>query len=62
MPWQIFGPCRLPVSQGWLVPHLMTQEEKGTFTDEFVSVSKRALQASYKVFEIHGSQTWEHDP
>ena len=55
IPWQSVGPSPLPVDQGWPVPHEMTQAEIGAFVDDFVTATKRALQAGYKVLEIHGA-------
>lgn len=55
MPWQNVGPSALPVDQGWPVPHELTQAQIETFIDDFVAATKRALQAGYKVLEIHGA-------
>ena len=55
MPWQSVGPFALPVDQGWPVPQEMSHAEIEAFVDDFVDAAKRALQAGYKVLEIHGA-------
>ena len=55
MPWQSVGPSPIAVDQGWPVPCEMNQAEIEIFVCDFVAATKRALQAGYKVLEIHGA-------
>ncbi len=55
MPWTPAGPSPVPVAEGWPVPDEMTLDEIGALVGDFVSAAKRALEAGYKIAEIHGA-------
>ncbi|MFE7119118.1 NADH:flavin oxidoreductase/NADH oxidase, partial [Streptomyces sp. NPDC057654] len=53
--WRTVGPSPLPARDGDLAPREMTKEEiKGVVAD-FAKTAERALDAGFKVVEIHGA-------
>lgn len=55
MPWTPAGPSALPVADGWPVPHAMTQADISELIEDYASAASRALEAGYKIAEIHGA-------
>jgi len=55
MPWTPVGPSAIPVSDGWPVPHALTKDDIRTLIADYVSATRRALAAGYKIVEIHGA-------
>ncbi|MEM5472835.1 NADH:flavin oxidoreductase/NADH oxidase [Hoeflea sp. AS60] len=55
MSWTPVAPSELPVADGWPVPHALTKSEIGELIDDYASAASRALQAGYKIAEIHGA-------
>ena len=55
MPWTPVGPSALPVGEGWPVPHEMTEAEISALIDDYVSAAERALEAGYRIAEVHGA-------
>lgn len=55
MPWTPVGPSAIPVADGWPVPHELSVSEIRQLVDDFVSATRRALEAGYKIVEIHGA-------
>ncbi len=55
MPWTTVGPSALPVAEGWMVPHALSEDEIDTLIIDFATAAKRALAAGYKIAEIHGA-------
>ncbi len=55
MPWTPVGPSALPVSEGWPLPHVLSQKDIENLIADFVSAARRALAAGYKIAEIHGA-------
>lgn len=55
MPWTPVGASAIPVAEGWPVPHELTEAEIGTLVEDYVSAAKRALEAGYRIAEIHGA-------
>lgn len=53
--WQTLAPSAIPFKEGEPVPKEMTKEEIQQFVKDFVNATKRALQAGFEVFEIHGA-------
>lgn len=53
--WQTFAPSALPFKEGEPVPKEMTKEEIKKLVNDFVSATKRAVEAGFEVFEIHGA-------
>lgn len=55
MPWTPVGASAVPVSDGWPVPHELTVPEIQNLIDDYVSAARRALEAGYKIAEVHGA-------
>ncbi|MEQ8368261.1 MAG: NADH:flavin oxidoreductase/NADH oxidase [Roseicyclus sp.] len=55
MPWDPVGPSAIPVADGWPVPHALTVADIETLLADYVSAARRALEAGYKIAEIHGA-------
>ncbi len=55
MPWTPVGPSAIPVAEGWPVPHALSVSEIQQLVDDFVAAAGRALEAGYKIIEIHGA-------
>ncbi|MDA3887912.1 MAG: NADH:flavin oxidoreductase/NADH oxidase [Allgaiera sp.] len=55
MPWTPVGASAIPVAEGWPAPHELTEAEIGTLVEDYVSAAKRALEAGYRIAEIHGA-------
>lgn len=55
MPWTPVGPSPLAVADGWPVPHELSTDEIAALVADYVSAAKRALEAGYKIVEIHGA-------
>ncbi len=53
--WQTLAPSALPFKEGEPAPKEMTREEIQQFVNDFVSATKRAVEAGFDVFEIHGA-------
>ena len=55
MPWTPVGPSALPVSEGWPVPHALSEQDINDLIADFESAARRALYAGYRIAEIHGA-------
>lgn len=55
MPWTPVGPSAIPVAEGWPIPHALSIPEIRQLVEDFVSATRRALQAGYRIVEIHGA-------
>lgn len=55
MSWTPVAPSALPVADGWPVPHALTKAEIGELLDDYAAAATRALEAGYKIAEIHGA-------
>jgi len=55
MPWEPVAPSAIPVGEGWPVPHELTLAEIGALVEDYVSATRRALAAGYRIVEIHGA-------
>jgi 2,4-dienoyl-CoA reductase-like NADH-dependent reductase (Old Yellow Enzyme family) len=53
--WQVVGPSPLPFQEGWQTPHELTLEEIREIQQAFRATANRALQAGFRVLEIHGA-------
>ncbi len=49
------GPSALPFQDGWQTPHELTIEEIREIQQAFRATANRALQAGFRVLEIHGA-------
>ncbi|MBD3678808.1 MAG: NADH:flavin oxidoreductase/NADH oxidase [Rhodobacteraceae bacterium] len=55
MPWTPVGPSAIPVGEGWPEPHELSAAEIAKLVEDYVSATRRALEAGYKIVEIHGA-------
>jgi len=54
-PWQTIAPSALPVGPGWPTPHALSQAEIADVVHAFAGAAGRALEAGFRVLEIHGA-------
>lgn len=55
MPWTPVGPSPLPVADGWPEPHALSVSEITKLVEDYASAARRALQAGYRIAEVHGA-------
>jgi len=53
--WPIVGPSELPFADGYHTPHSLTVAEIQEIEEAFVAGAKRALDAGFRVLELHGA-------
>jgi 2,4-dienoyl-CoA reductase-like NADH-dependent reductase (Old Yellow Enzyme family) len=53
--WVPVAPSAIPFSTGYSVPHELTGGEINQIETEFVAAARRALQAGFRVIEIHAA-------
>jgi len=53
--WQVVAPSPIPFREGDPVPHELTVAEIGGIVDAFADAARRALQAGFRVIELHGA-------
>lgn len=53
--WETIAPSPLPFDSGWGVPREMAAREIAEVVAAFASAAKRALQAGFKIVEIHAA-------
>jgi 2,4-dienoyl-CoA reductase-like NADH-dependent reductase (Old Yellow Enzyme family) len=51
--WPVVGPSAIPYDEKSGLPHELSKEEIGDITRAFTDASLRALEAGYKVLELH---------
>jgi len=54
-PWGVVGPTATPVGAGWQEPHALTETDIAAMAQKFADAARRALQAGFKVLEVHGA-------
>jgi anthraniloyl-CoA monooxygenase len=53
--WELIGPSPIPWSEKNQIPREMTREDMDRVKDEFVTATKRALEAGFDMVEMHGA-------
>jgi 2,4-dienoyl-CoA reductase-like NADH-dependent reductase (Old Yellow Enzyme family) len=53
--WQTLAPSALPFYPDADAPHAMTAHEIGDLVDDFVAATRRALEAGFRVIELHAA-------
>ncbi|MEV3988362.1 NADH:flavin oxidoreductase/NADH oxidase [Streptomyces sp. NPDC049837] len=53
--WQPVAPSPVPFDDGHPVPDELTRDQIGVITGQFAAAARRALDAGYRVVEIHGA-------
>lgn len=53
--WLTLAPSAIPFKEGELLPKEMTKEEIDQLIKDFGSAARRAIEAGFEVFEIHGA-------
>ncbi len=53
--WQVIGPSPLPFGSGYPVPRALDEQEVGNVVSAFASAAGRALEAGFKIVEIHAA-------
>ena len=53
--WQTIGPSAIPFKEGAPAPNEMSKEQIAQLIQDFKRAAQRALQAGFKVVEIHGA-------
>lgn len=54
-PWTVVGPSAIPVGPGHSTPHALTDAEISTLVRAFGHAARRAVQAGFKVIDLHGA-------
>ncbi len=52
-PWTIVAPSAIPMDDGWLMPHELTEPELKQLRDDFRLATLRAVEAQFDVLELH---------
>lgn len=55
MPWTPVAPSPIPVADGWPEPHALSLAEIADLIDDYVAATRRAIQAGYRIVELHGA-------
>ncbi len=53
--WAVQAPSAVPTAPGWLVPKAMTIADIDQLRQDFIAAAKRAVQAGFKVIELHAA-------
>jgi len=53
--WCPVGPSALPFQTDWLTPHALDEQEIMAVVDDFRAAADRALQAGFRIIEIHAA-------
>ena len=53
MPWQIVAPSAIPMEQGWLMPHELTDADLETLRENWRLATLRAVKAGFDLLEVH---------
>lgn len=52
-PWQVVAPSPIPMDDGWLKPHELTQADLTQMLEDWRTATLRAVNAGYDLLEIH---------
>ncbi|CAN5295610.1 NADH:flavin oxidoreductase/NADH oxidase [soil metagenome] len=52
-PWTIVAPSAIPMDDGWLMPHELTEPELKQLREDFRLATLRAVEAQFDVLELH---------
>lgn len=52
-PWTIVAPSAIPMDDGWLMPHELTEPELKQLREDFRLATQRAVEATFDVLELH---------
>ena len=53
MPWNIVAPSAIPLEEGWLMPHELTDSDLKKLREDWRLATLRAVEAGFDVLEIH---------
>lgn len=53
MPWQIVAPSAIPMEQGWLMPHELTDADLNALRENWRLATLRAVKAGFDLLEVH---------
>ena len=53
--WTVVGPSPIPFAPGDPMPRQLTESDIAALTDAFVAATRRAVQAGFKVIELHAA-------
>ncbi|MBC5815940.1 MAG: NADH:flavin oxidoreductase/NADH oxidase [Candidatus Eremiobacteraeota bacterium] len=51
----VYGPTGRPFKEGWIIPEALTPEQIAQKTNDFAAAAKRALDAGFRVIELHAA-------
>ncbi len=52
-PWQIVAPSAIPMEQGWLMPHELTDADLKALRENWRLATLRAVKAGFDLLEVH---------
>jgi 2,4-dienoyl-CoA reductase-like NADH-dependent reductase (Old Yellow Enzyme family) len=53
LPWQIVAPSPLPMDEGWLLPHELTEDELKALRESWRRAALRSVVAGFELLELH---------
>lgn len=53
MPWNIVAPSAIPMEEGWLMPHELSDADLKNLNDDWCLATLRAVQAGFDILEVH---------
>ena len=53
MPWEIVAPSAIPMDEGWLMPHQLTEDELDDLLVAWGQATERAVEAGFEMLEVH---------
>lgn len=52
-PWRVVAPSPIPMEEGWLKPHELTQADLTQMLEDWRTATLRAVSAGYDLLEVH---------
>jgi 2,4-dienoyl-CoA reductase-like NADH-dependent reductase (Old Yellow Enzyme family) len=53
--WQTVAPSAIPFQEGDPLPHALSEDEIASVTQAFVTATRRAIQAGFRIIELHAA-------
>jgi len=52
-PWDVVAPSAIPLDEGWITPHALTQDELAGLRDAYRAAVERAIKGGFDILEAH---------
>jgi 2,4-dienoyl-CoA reductase-like NADH-dependent reductase (Old Yellow Enzyme family) len=53
LPWQVVAPSAIPMDEGWLTPHALSESELKDLLEKWRQATQRAVAAGFDLLEVH---------